>query len=58
VSLTLPSLLDAHEVNLLFFGDAKRAVYEQSLAQGPVEQYPVRALVRQQRVPVNVYWAP
>jgi 6-phosphogluconolactonase len=58
VSLTLRSLLDAHEVNLLFFGAAKRAVYEQSLAPGPVEQYPVRALVRQQRVPVNVYWAP
>jgi 6-phosphogluconolactonase len=58
VTLTLRSLLDAHEVNLLFFGAAKRAVYEQSLEPGPVEQYPVRALVHQQRVPVNVYWAP
>ena len=58
VSLTLRSLLDAHEINLLFFGAAKRAVYEQSLAPGPIEECPVRALVRQQRVPVNVYWAP
>lgn len=58
VSLTLRSLLDTHEVNLLFFGAVKRAVYEQSLEPGPLEEYPVRALVRQQRVPVNVYWAP
>ncbi len=58
VSLTVRSLLDAHEVNLLFFGETKRAVYEQSLQPGPVEEYPVRALVQQERVPVNVYWAP
>jgi 6-phosphogluconolactonase len=58
VSLTLRSLLDAHEVNLLFFGRTKRAVYEQSLEPGPIEEYPVRALVHQQRVPVSVYWAP
>jgi 6-phosphogluconolactonase len=58
VSLTVRSLLDAHEVNLLFFGRAKRAVWERSLEPGPVEEYPVRALVHQERVPVNVYWAP
>jgi 6-phosphogluconolactonase len=58
VSLTVRSLLDAHEVNLLFFGAMKRAVWERSLQPGPVEEYPVRALVQQQRVPVNVYWAP
>jgi len=58
VSLTLRSLLDAHEINLLFFGAAKRAVYEESLRPGPIEECPVRALVRQDRVPVHVYWAP
>jgi 6-phosphogluconolactonase len=58
VSLTVRSLLDAREVNLLFFGEHKRAVYEDCLRPGPVEQYPVRALVRQNRVPINVYWAP
>jgi 6-phosphogluconolactonase len=58
VSLTVRSLLDAHEINLLFFGAAKRAVYEESLRPGPIEEYPVRALVRQNQVPVNVYWAP
>jgi 6-phosphogluconolactonase len=58
VSLTIRSLLDAREVNLLFFGERKRAVYEECLRPGPVEQYPVRALMRQDRVPINVYWAP
>jgi 6-phosphogluconolactonase len=58
VSLTVRSLLDAHEINLLFFGAAKRAVYEESLRPGPIEEYPVRALVQQNQVPVNVYWAP
>jgi 6-phosphogluconolactonase len=58
VSLTVRSLLDAREVNLLFFGERKRAVYEHSLQPGPVEECPVRALVHQDRVPVNVYWAP
>jgi len=58
VSLTVRSLLDAREVNLLFFGARKRAVYKESLRPGPVEEYPVRALVQQTQVPVNVYWAP
>ncbi len=58
VSLTVRSLLDTREVNLLFFGAAKRSVYERSLEPGPVEAYPIRALVQQPRVPVNVYWAP
>jgi 6-phosphogluconolactonase len=58
VSLTTHSLLDARDVNLLFFGQSKRAVYEASLAPGPVEEYPIRALVQQPRVPVTVFWAP
>ena len=58
VSLTVRSLLDAHEINLLFFGAAKRAVYEESLQPGPIEECPVRAVVQQNAVPVNVYWAP
>ncbi len=58
VSLTPHALLDTQEVNLLFFGATKRSVYEETLQPGPIEQYPIRALVCQQRVPVNVYWAP
>ena len=58
VSLTANALLDARELNLLFFGAAKRQVYEAAVKDGPVEQYPVRALLRQPLVPVTVFWAP
>ena len=58
VSLTTHSLLDARDINLLFFGAGKRAVYEASLKPGPAEEYPIRALVHQPRVPVTVFWAP
>ena len=58
VTLTVRALLDTKEVNLLFFGETKRAVFEESLLPGPVEKYPVRALVQQDAVPVSVYWAP
>jgi len=58
VSLTTHSLLDARDINLLFFGAHKREVYEASLKPGPAEEYPIRALVQQPRVPVNVFWAP
>jgi 6-phosphogluconolactonase len=58
VGLTVRSLLDSQEIDLLFYGTAKRTVYERALAPGPVEQYPIRALVHQNRVPVNVFWAP
>ncbi|HVY65861.1 MAG TPA: 6-phosphogluconolactonase [Gammaproteobacteria bacterium] len=58
VSLTTHSLLDARDINVLFFGSGKRAVYEAALKPGPLEEYPIRALVHQPRVPVSVYWAP
>jgi 6-phosphogluconolactonase len=58
ITLTLRALLDSQAVDLLFFGVTKRAVFEQALAPGPVEKIPIRAFVRQQAVPVSVYWAP
>ncbi len=58
MTLTLPSLLDADSILLAIQGTAKRAVYEQALAAGPVAALPVRAVLRQRRTPVEVYWAP
>jgi 6-phosphogluconolactonase len=58
VSLTLATLLDAEEVRLLFFGAEKHAVYQRALEPGPAEEYPVRAILHQERVRVTVYWAP
>jgi hypothetical protein len=33
-------------------------MYERAGESGPVADMPVRALLRQQQVPVSVYWAP
>lgn len=56
VSLTLAALSRSDEIVLLFFGDDKRAVYEQCKDNG--DQFPVSRLLRQKRAPVHVYWAP
>jgi len=57
VSLTVRALLDALEIDLLFFGPDKRAVYERAMQPGPAAELPVRAILRQSAVPVTVYWA-
>ena len=58
MSLTLASLLNCRRLVLLIAGEAKRAVLETALAEGPVEEMPVRALLRQSAVPVDIFWAP
>jgi 6-phosphogluconolactonase len=58
VSLNLSALLDARNVGVLIVGDAKRAVLERARSEGAAADMPVRALLRQQRAPVTVYWSP
>ena len=58
VTLTLPSLLDTEALYLHIEGEEKAKVLESALAEGPVEQMPVRAVLRQDRVPLTVYWSP
>jgi 6-phosphogluconolactonase len=54
VSLTLSALLAARRVVLAFAGPGKWATFEQVLAWGPDAVLPARALLRQQRVPVDI----
>jgi 6-phosphogluconolactonase len=56
ISLTLTALLDSSAIVLLFFGDAKRRVFEAAL--GGDTAYPVQALLSQDSVPVTAIWAP
>ncbi|MGI9270529.1 MAG: 6-phosphogluconolactonase [Woeseiaceae bacterium] len=56
VSMTLAALLKSAQVVLLFFGEAKRDVYEQ--AKSSVADVPVAKLLSQMHVPVQVFWAP
>jgi len=54
-SLTLPALLNAKAVFILIAGDAKREIIARAYAG---EDYPVRALLAQDQVPVRVLWSP
>jgi 6-phosphogluconolactonase len=58
LSLNLSALLDSRRIALLIVGGGKWATYERAAMSGAVAEMPVRALLRQQRVPVTVYWAP
>ena len=58
ISLTAGMLLQTRKLILLFFGDRKRRTFEDALNGLDVFDKPVRILLNQARVPVDVYWAP
>ena len=58
MSMTLRALLDSRRIVLLFTGAAKWAAYQGALGPGDVADAPVRAVLRQSEVPVQVWWAP
>lgn len=59
ITLSLPTLLNARALFLLVAGDKKRDLLADArLGQGAARDYPVRAVLTQQRVPVAVYWCP
>jgi 6-phosphogluconolactonase len=58
LSLNLSALLDSRRIAILITGEAKWRTYVAASAAGPVEEMPVRAILRQQRVPVEVIWCP
>jgi 6-phosphogluconolactonase len=58
VSLNLRALLDTRRVVLHIEGAAKWQVYQRARAPGPAAELPVRAILHQKEVPVDVFWAP
>jgi 6-phosphogluconolactonase len=58
VTLSLSRLLETTGLYLHIEGEEKAKVLEQALADGPVEQMPVRAVLRQTRTPLTIYWSP
>jgi 6-phosphogluconolactonase len=58
LSLNLTALLDSRRVVLLIAGDAKWRTYLAACAPGPVQDMPIRAVLRQSRTPVDVLWSP
>jgi len=58
LSLNLSALLDSRLVYILLLGEAKLATFTAASGAGAVEDMPVRAVLRQERTPVEVVWAP
>lgn len=59
ITLSLPTLLDTRALYLLVAGEKKRGLLADAwLGLGAAQDYPVRAMLTQQRVPVAVYWCP
>ena len=57
LGLTFAALMQARRILLLFSGPEKLRVFERALAAGPVEEMPIRAILRQRAVPVEVLCA-
>jgi 6-phosphogluconolactonase len=57
MSLNLTALLDSRRIVILLNGAAKWRTYVSASSPGPMEQMPVRAVLRQTRTTVEVMWA-
>ena len=58
MTLTLPAILDSGQIYLHITGQEKNDVLQKALEDGPVEEMPIRFILRQQTTPVTVFWAP
>ncbi|MEA2115290.1 MAG: 6-phosphogluconolactonase [Thermodesulfobacteriota bacterium] len=58
MSLTLPVILASRQIFLHIVGQEKREVLDKAMTDGPVEEMPIRFVLRQQATPLSVYWAP
>ena len=57
VTQVLKRLLDTEALYLHIEGEEKAATLARALGEGPVEDMPVRAVLRQQSKPLHIYWA-
>jgi 6-phosphogluconolactonase len=58
LSLNLSALLDSRRIVILIAGQSKWQTYVAASQAGPIEDMPVRAVLRQRRTAVDVTWAP
>ncbi len=58
LSLNLSALLDARRIALHIQGATKWVVYQSAQSGGAMLDMPIRAVLRQSRVPIDVYWSP
>ena len=58
ISMTRAALLDAKAIFLLILGADKLRAFEAAKQPGPVSEYPVRILLHDPALPLEIYWAP
>jgi 6-phosphogluconolactonase len=58
VTLTLEVLLASRALYLHIEGEQKVETLARAEAEGPVEDMPVRAVLRQTQTPLSIYWCP
>ena len=58
LSLNLSALLDARRIVVLITGESKWRTFAAACGPGPVQDMPIRAVLRQSRTPVGVLWSP
>lgn len=58
LSLNLAALLQSRQLFIQISGAHKWQVYQQAREAGPIENLPVRAILRQTVVPLDVFWCP
>ncbi len=57
ITFTLPRLLETDGLYLHIEGEEKAEVLEKALGDGPVDEMPIRAVLRS-GAPLSVYWSP
>lgn len=58
ITFSLAALLHTDRLVLHIEGAGKLAVLEKAEAEGPAEEMPIRAVLRQKQVLLNIYWCP
>ena len=58
LSLNMSALLDSQRIAVHIQGASKWAVYQTAQSEGAILAMPIRAVLRQARVAVDVYWSP
>lgn len=58
ITLTLPVLLDAKFLALHIEGEGKAETLKKAMGEGAVEDMPIRAVLRQSKTPLQIFWCP
>ena len=57
MTLTLPAILSARQIILHITGQSKKEVLDRARQDGPLEELPIRFILKQNSTPFSVYWA-